>query len=327
MANDTSIAGQRKAEFTGSANAERFYVEHYEMAAWVKLLPGQKQFVGDRNRRICRFCNRGRPEATFRNRAHAFPEFIGNRVLFAFDECGSCNSRFANFEDHLSKYLGLELTISQIKGKNRVPKYRTRDGGPSVRFDRSAKRLLAASHVDDRFIDIDTQRELLTIRWRRQPYIPRLAFKCLVKMALSIAPQEILPKFSETIRWLLSEASDTQPAGSVCFTLLRSRSVKSLGAFEAVLLARNAHSNDLPYATFFISFSNFSFQIFVPFSSGDTNLIDRQVSIPRMPSKMEKVSEVFYLIEDMASHETLQNDVAELHLAYDGPITVTKQSL
>ena len=170
------------------------------------------------------------------------------------------------------------------------------------------------------------QREIVTIRWRRQPYVRRLAFMCLVKMALSIAPPEILPNFSETIRWLISEVPGTPPAGSACSRLIRSRSVKSLGAHETVLLTRRAPSNELPYATFFITFSNFSFQIFIPFSSQDANLVNQQVRIPRLPSKMETRSDVFYSVDDMGSDERLQNDVAELNLSYEGPITVSEHT-
>ena len=305
--------------------AQEFYGQHYRSVAWFRLPPGIKIFTGDRTHRICRFCGRSGSAAKFRKRAHAFPEFIGNHTLFANDECDDCNSRFGQFEAHLSKYLGLEITISQIKGKKHVPKYKVRDQGPSVFFDAPTKKLLAEAHVDDRFIHLDMNRQLFTIQWQRQPYIRRMAFKCLVKMALSIAPLDILPDFAQTIRWIASDDLASGPAGplgSACFRVVRSRSVHSLRAIEAVLLTRRHDSDDLPYATFFISFHHHTFQIFIPFTSKDGGLAGREIKMPHLPNKMERFSDVFFFFDDMSSNELLQNDVAELNFTYDGPITI-----
>jgi hypothetical protein len=304
--------------------AEAFYNANYCLRSCASLAPGTKTFIGDRANRVCRFCGLPRPKVTFRKTAHAFPEFIGNRMLFANDECDLCNGKFGDFETHLSRYLGLEVTFSQIPGKRGVPKYKVKEKGPSVSFDRSTRKLLANSHVDDRFIDIDMDQKRLSIHWQRQPYIRRRAFMCLVKMALAIAPPAILPGFSETNRWLQTgKTADQAPRGSICFRLIRSRSVQSLNAIEAVLLTRKDPSARLPYATFFILFYNFTFQIFVPFSAHDDFLVGQEITIPRLPSKMEKFCEVFFLpIEDMSSEEIQRNEFSDLHLAYEGNVQI-----
>jgi hypothetical protein len=137
-------------------------------------------------------------------------------------------------------------------------------------------------------------------------------------MALSIMPAEVLPIFAETSRWLVGD--DLVP-GSACFIMVRSRSAGSIPGIEAALLTRRIGRKDLPYASFFLHFYNFSFQIFLPFSSRDTDLVSRDVNIARFPSRMESLCDVFYLTEDMSSTEWLRGETAELNLRYDSPIS------
>jgi HNH endonuclease len=106
------------------------FEQHYFglcMGAWT--LQSKIEFIGQRDHRVCRYCGGEKPEVTFKERAHALPELIGNRWLFALDECDVCNDFFSvALEDHLAKYLGVRRTFSQIRGKTGVPSYKDKDG-------------------------------------------------------------------------------------------------------------------------------------------------------------------------------------------------------
>lgn len=48
---------------------------------------GHKRYIGERF--TCRFCGRGRESVTFKKKAHAIPEFLGNHQLILHSECDS----------------------------------------------------------------------------------------------------------------------------------------------------------------------------------------------------------------------------------------------
>lgn len=74
------------------------------------------------NKRVtCRYCGTA-DSAAFggRDNAHAFPAALGNRVLFALDECKACNGKFSIYEDALSKAIGPFLTLGGVRGRKGV---------------------------------------------------------------------------------------------------------------------------------------------------------------------------------------------------------------
>ena len=66
----------------------------------------------------CRFCGNGVGK---KSNHHAIPEFIGNKYLFSFYECKSCDTFFGSLENELSRQLNRTRTILGIEGKNGVP--------------------------------------------------------------------------------------------------------------------------------------------------------------------------------------------------------------
>ena len=256
--------------------------------------------------------------------AHAFPHFIGNRTLFAYDECDDCNRGFSqSAEQHFARYLGLERTTSKIRGKRGVPTYKDVGRRPEIRFDGSTKRLRAEADISEPFIFLDTERKLLTLRWRREPYVPRSAFRCLAKMALAIVPEDRLAEFAGALMWLVGKRPDASVGG--CFHCFRSLSITGVNLIEAILLTRKSDQLPVPYASFLVIFANFGFQIFLPNLPQDAHLIGKGFSILPFPNMLEHVSSVFYFKEDLSSEELLKNDIAETNFEYDGPITVIEE--
>jgi hypothetical protein len=91
-------------------------------------------------------------------------------------------------------------------------------------------------------------------------------FKALTKSAVALLPESELPNFEQTIQWLMG---DIQSAACVShFAFTSSMEVRRLG-FEALLMRRRTQNALLPYMTFFLCFSNLTFQVFLPYSRGD----------------------------------------------------------
>lgn len=87
-----------------------------------------RKIIGDRVNKICRFCGRGKPEVTFRKKAHVISSGFGNKNLIHTEECDSCNEAFGRIEQDFLNYLApyrvyfgnknKENTVVKIKNKN-----------------------------------------------------------------------------------------------------------------------------------------------------------------------------------------------------------------
>ena len=122
-----------KGNIFSEANLKKiaFYDKHYQIAICLPLVSKtpiklcDNENVGERK---CRFCGKSKPEVSFRNTAHAIPEFLGNKSLISMNECDICNEFFANeYEDHLAKWFGPARSLCQMRGKKGTPKYKSKE--------------------------------------------------------------------------------------------------------------------------------------------------------------------------------------------------------
>lgn len=95
-----------------------YFDENYSIVScYLNLTKGNKEYIGEKQNRKCRFCGKLSPEVKFKLEAHAIPELTGNKSLIAYNECDTCNEKFSRtVEDHLGKYLGAQRTLVQIHG-------------------------------------------------------------------------------------------------------------------------------------------------------------------------------------------------------------------
>lgn len=126
----------------------------------------------------------------FQKKAHAIPEFLGNHRIISYEECDECNDFFAKTaEDNLAKILTLHNTVSAVRVKNGVPTYKPRSEEFRIGYI-EGKGLDVRATKD--FYQIDEERKILHIESESKPYIPCEAWRCFVKMALSLMPHEKL---------------------------------------------------------------------------------------------------------------------------------------
>ena len=83
------------------------------------------------NKGECRFCGEKSLEK-FRHRAHLIPEALGNKWLFAQDECDLCNKLFGTYDQALSDAFGAILTLGGTKGKKNKVRKTGQTGGLST---------------------------------------------------------------------------------------------------------------------------------------------------------------------------------------------------
>jgi hypothetical protein len=118
-------------EYWLAAETHLNLIMNYELYRffWLNGNEGKRIHFGKRNLRTCRFCSRPQADVNFEQVAHAVPYFLGNRHLISEDECDDCNKYFSEtLEDHLAKLLKPILSMEKIKGRNGMPKYKSRTG-------------------------------------------------------------------------------------------------------------------------------------------------------------------------------------------------------
>ncbi len=288
----------------------KFYDDNYDMV-FKYLDQPRKIKIAPIKTGQCRYCKRASPNAKFKKEAHAFPQLIGNDVLISSDECDDCNKFFSEtIEDNLAKFLGIQRTIALTKGKNGVPSYKSPN--KQVRWDVGRDGKIAISSViGDESIAIDHENKKLTVKTIRQPHIRRSAYKCFVKMALSLMSESDLENMTETIDWILQRDDKIQNKSFVALHTF----VSGASGFRHItfaLLRRKPLIENVPQYSFFIAWGKFTYQIFLPFASGDKALLGKTMTLEYFPNVLDYSSadsKVAYTQIDMSSNDLIRNDV------------------
>lgn len=227
---------------------------------------GAKRFLGDRTR--CRYC--GATDAIAFGKAtnaHALPVALGNRTLFALDECKACNDRFSIYEDALCKVAGPFLTLGGVRGRKGVRQTGQTGSKSTVRHNVVAgkRQLSVASHGEaSELVGVDrtTGSLKLTMPVEGDIFVPRYAYKALVKIALSMLPPEELPGFGKAIA-SLAELDAKPHSGALQVGFSYAYVGNSPPALAGTLLRRRDHQSDVPYMIFVLMAGSVCFQIWM----------------------------------------------------------------
>lgn len=315
-----------KKKFSDFVDQQIKFYDKYYTPATIHLDSKHKKYLGDKNNRTCRFCGHRKPDTTFKKKAHAFPELIGNKFLISNYECDICNEKFSRtLEDHFAKYTGLNRTLSQINGKKGFPSFKTKD--KKSRIDIKNNGIHVQSNVESEIASLDEKKNQLRIHGYRQPYNPRSVYKCLVKMALSIMPEEEMTNFKDTICWLNIENTDEDKIitdSFVCFYSF-TPGPHPFPWITAVLLKRKQDDLIMPYMSFFIAFSNYTFQIFLPFSQKDTHILNKKIKLkcfPNIHHDSAKHGNVKYQLLNFSKNQIIKDEQSDMIMHFDRKIQI-----
>lgn len=170
----------------------------------------KKAFIGEGNRqkRVCRFCNEKLPTVTFKDHAHAISESLGNKLLFCNEECDNCNhKRFSEIEQEFINAHLILYSLFRKKGKQGILNV----SGENINIDnKNTSGSIEIKHETD----LDTLKNIESHNFKiKEPslkYSPQNLYKCLCKFAVSIIDKEHLKRLSETIRWLGSDCTKSK---------------------------------------------------------------------------------------------------------------------
>lgn len=291
-----------------------FFHENYHFS--INSFKNDKNvYLGSKENRICRFCKKDSNSTKFSKVAHAISELLGNKSLRTYYECDSCNKHFGdNFEDHLAKYTLFSRTMSRIKGKKKVPSYKKND---NTRIDFEDNIIKIKYPSDEPIAFTDSENKLLTIKVEKQPYRPRAVYKALVKIALTLLPEEEMKYFKDTIDWLLL-TNEKDSIKTDCFLCVRTFTEIPVETINVILMKRKKDSLMLPYSQIFLAFSNYTFQIFIPFCSKDDHLIGKSITFEDFPNPYELTNpDLKYNTVNLSDNEILYNDIENMVVTFD----------
>ena len=265
----------------------------------------------------CRFCGDTPEKTTFKNVSHAIPECLGNHQLIAKDECDRCNEIFSKtIEDHLDKYTKPFRIMGQIKGKRKVPNYRSSDHRSRIEF---TEQMTISFKDPDTFVKVNEANKTIEISTHREPYVPHEVFRGLIKVALSTldSPTEFAP-FAATARWLTKPEADpiVRPA-PLMYTFIPGP--RPTNGVASIFMRRKAGRNDVPYGIYVIAFGNISLQVLVP-STIDAGT-KKDFSIPFFPTPFEldpwPYGPTKHGWTDMVSKEVVRNEAIPMTYSFD----------
>ncbi|SNS94615.1 hypothetical protein [Sphingopyxis indica] len=226
----------------------------------------ERRFLGERTQ--CRYCGvTGAGVFGSRTNAHALPAALGNRTLFALDECKACNARFSIYEDALCKAVGPFLTLGGVRGRNGVRQTGQSRSRSTVRHAIvNGKRQLSVAAQGDAnaLVDIDkaTGQLKLTMPVEGDVFVPRYAYKALMKIGLSMLPGAELPRFCKAIASLADH--DAEPhKGPLLVGFSHAYVGNSPPALAGTLLRRRDATAPLPYMIFVLMAGSVCFQIWL----------------------------------------------------------------
>ena len=265
--------------------AHGFYAKNYDcIGTW--FLPGKNITLRNRNEQGCRFCGRHPPAVTFKSAAHAIPEALGNKTLFTAYECDMCNQEFGNgIENDFGKWSKAMRTFAQIVGKRGIPAIKTK-GGSRIEVGPNGFEI-SSYPTDDLTYEIDEKKNTVTFHLRCEPYTPVAVLKALVKMGLSVLPEEEIPNFRTALSWIRNPNHQVSLVTKWPVMYAFVPGPRPFPGIKLILFRRKQDDLRVPYATFVLSYGNEVLQVFLPSPERDHHIYGQQIDLRPFPNEYD----------------------------------------
>lgn len=302
-------------------DAIRFYDQSYDMLRSWFLKPGEKQTLGNKEDRVCRFCGLKKPAVSFRKDAHAISEMLGNKSLFTAYECDVCNGEFGSgIEQDLGNWSKPMRTMSRIRGKSGVPTLkRGGDTGWRIEYNDSGG-FDITDYEADPVLALDEASKSVRFRLKREPYTPVGVMKAFVKMGLTLLPDEEVPNFKHALAWIKDKNHNRKFANRlpVFYTFQPGPMPNDLIA--AFILRRKPDVAGLPYAFFILGYGNEVFQFVLP-SEKDKDIDNKTISFMPFPNPGSLDPQRFPLVGraviSLAATDVVKGETFDITMGFD----------
>lgn len=261
-----------------------FYDSNYDILGQWFLQPGKKVVLGDKTKRICRFCGKQPPEVTFRKVAHAIPEALGNKSIETTYECDTCNEAFGSgIENDLGNWSKPMRTLARIRGKSGVPTLKKGGDKPGWRIEYGQIGFNIKSYESDPIYDVDEASRVITFSLRRDSYTPVAVLKAFMKIGLTLLPDDEVENFPHLMAWVRS-TDHSRPFADQC-PIIHSFQPGPMpnDLIVAIILRCKPHASNYPYSYLVLGYGNEVFQVQLPSQQHDGAMNGQPMSILPFP--------------------------------------------
>jgi HNH endonuclease len=307
--------------------AINYYDNNYEIICEYFLnSKSKKEILGDGNEKKCRFCEKGDPDVTFKSIAHAIPEALGNKSLEMAYECDQCNNLFGGtIEDSFGKWSKPMRTFARIRGKSGIPTLKKgSNGGWRIEYQESGLKI--KDYQDNPIVTLDEENKKVTFSLKREPYIPANIAKALIKIGLSILPEEEFQPFSYLCAWLREKDAQKNILKQfpVLYTFTPGPMPNDL--IVAMVLRRRDSVSGVPYTFFVLSYGNETFQVVLPCYEKDSTINGQSITFPPFPvpgnRNPEKYGQPKVRQIDFSSADVVKGEEVPLSCGFDSIIRI-----
>ena len=154
------------------------------------------------------------------------------------------------------------------------------------RIEATSSMLNITSYENNPAFRVDQVRKEVTFLLHRDAYTPVAVLKALVKMALSILPENEMINFQQAISWIKERDHSKVPIPTepVIHTFVAGPLPNNV---VALIAFRRKHDHlKVPYATFIVCYANEMLQVFLPSPERD-QLVTGEITVCRFPNPSE----------------------------------------
>jgi hypothetical protein len=284
-------------------------------------------YLGSLEPRCCRFCGKTAPQVTFKKEAHAIPDFMGNRNVFAYFECDACNILFAKYEDSFANFLGVSRTFHQIRGKgNKIPKFKDPKTGFEV--ERGANSIEMRVFDEHDPITIDHETKTIKLVTERPGHVPLHIVKLLIKIGLTLLDPEEVADYAWACKFITSEAADANFKDDKLLYIY-GYSLPGPAIFRApfahLYTRKKGVTEDIVEKQLVLFFGNYFFQIILPFGQPDRRLHGKTITVPRYPlliqqEWLDRFGPAQVLTWNFTSSEKKKASTHKLSFSFEGTV-------
>lgn len=268
--------------------------------------------------RICRFCGLDYSQTAFKNQPHIISELLGNKYLVSDFECDICNGIFSKYENDLACFLGMSRTFLGVKNKeNKFPTFKS-PGDMLI-----ARRMefygvkdgikISINELAKNILNIDDKVGRTEIKYQKQRYIPIKVYKALLKIALSIIPENYVADYQYAFKYLFHSNDKLSDIAKIAhYELPYNHLVANPICF---LFKKLEPANRITNHVFALYFQNHIFEFPIPLCKVDidNNLYNGiPYSIPLCPpllfSKPDLEAKYYRSIKDLSSNEPVNEE-------------------
>ncbi len=181
----------------------------------------------------CRFCGKDENETTFKQVTHVIPQLLKRAKPVSNFECDECNQKFSKYETDFSNYYLLHRAMfGHTKKSSGLAKLKTKSGAEIqglrktkedlkklLDSDEEIEQFINSNHNmvrllandEDEEIEVSDNGKTFKITVVRPTYKPLNVYRTLLKIALSLIPQDEFGSYKAMLNILNGDFSDLDP--------------------------------------------------------------------------------------------------------------------